>query len=498
MPSRSPHSGARLRPAVTIAVVAVWLALVGFLVRDHYFPTVAGIPDSLPISAVESDDWFIIRIKGAYAGFGRSRQFRQGDHWVIRDNLHISLNIQGRIKPIHIESNAEVDNDFKLISFDVKVASGIISFQQKGRVEGRYLVLTIPRSQGGGTKRLRIHEAPRISRSLGLPLPLTGLKVGDTFRVPVFDPMDGQKWDARIRVREKAELELSDTKKDAWLVHAEFRAVEATMWIDKQGRLLKGRLPLGITVVRADKGEIARQVKGARTLPEMMTLSSVPVKGSIPDPQKLELLRLRFSGDGRLNLPSDHFRQKATDSEIAVTREKPPKATYAIPSQDPKMEEYLAPSRFIRSDHPKIIQKAREIVGEEKDPVKAASLINRWVFDNIKKVPTPAVPDAYTILETRQGDCNEHAVLAVALARAVGIPARIALGLVLMDDGFYYHAWAAYWAGDSWFTGDPLMNQLPADVTHVTLLYGDVDKHMNVLTYLGKLKFEVLEARKTK
>jgi hypothetical protein len=42
------------------------------------------------------------------------------------------------------------------------------------------------------------------------------------------------------------------------------------------------------------------------------------------------------------------------------------------------------------------------------------------------------------------------------------------------------------------------MNQLPADVTHVTLLYGDVDKHMNVLTYLGKLKFEVLEARKTK
>ncbi|MEJ2716929.1 MAG: transglutaminase-like domain-containing protein [Deltaproteobacteria bacterium] len=495
MPSPSPRSESRFRPIVTIAVVAVWLVLVGFLLRDYYFPAVAGISQSVPISAVESDDWFVIRIRGAYAGFGRSRQFRQGDHWVVHDNLHISLNIQGRLKPIIIDSSAKVDDDFRLISFDVKVASGIISFQQKGRVDGNYLLLTIPKSQGGGTKRLRIHEAPRISRSLGLPLPLTGLKVGDTFRVPVFDPMDGQEWDARITVREKAEIELSGKKRDAWLVHAEFRAVEATMWVDKQGQLLKGRLPLGITVVRADKGEISGQVKGSRTLPEMMTLASVPVKGSIPHPRKLELLRLKFLGGRGLNLPSDHFRQKATDSEITVTRESLPKATYAIPYQDRKMQEYLAPSRFIRSDHPKIIQKAREIIGDEKDPVKAASLINRWVFDNIKKVPTPAVPDAYTILETRQGDCNEHAVLAVALARAVGIPARIALGLVNMDEGFYYHAWAAYWAGDTWFTGDPLMDQVPADATHVTLLYGDVDKHMNVLTYLGKLKLEVLEAK---
>jgi hypothetical protein len=334
-----------------------------------------------------------------------------------------------------------------------------------------------------------------MSRSLGLPLPLTGLKVGDTFRVPVFDPMDGQKWDARISVREKAQLEISGKKVDAWLVHAEFRAVEATMWIDKEGRLLKGRLPLGITVVRSDKDEISRLAKGGGSLPEMMTLASVPVKGSIPHPRNLELVRLKFRSDGRLTLPSDDFRQKVADSTITITREQPPKATYSIPSHDPKMQEYLAPSRFIRSDHPKIVQKAREIVGDEKDPVKAASLINKWVFDNIKKVPTPAVPDAYAVLETRQGDCNEHAVLAVALARAVGIPARIALGLVFMNDGFYYHAWAAYWTGDRWITGDPLMNQLPADVTHVTLLYGDVDKHMNVLTYLGKLKFEVLEAR---
>jgi transglutaminase-like putative cysteine protease len=158
------------------------------------------------------------------------------------------------------------------------------------------------------------------------------------------------------------------------------------------------------------------------------------------------------------------------------------------------MEEYLIATRFIRSDSDAIINKAKEIVGGEKDPVKAAVLINKWVFNYLKKVPTPSVPDAYTVLQTKQGDCNEHAVLAVALARSVGLPAQIAVGLIHADDGFYYHAWAVYWAGKKWFTGDPLMNRLPVGPSYVTLLYGDVDKHVNVVSFLGQLKLKVLEA----
>ena len=35
-----------------------------------------------------------------------------------------------------------------------------------------------------------------------------------------------------------------------------------------------------------------------------------------------------------------------------------------------------------------------------------------WVYNYLKKVPTPTVPDALSVLKTKQGDCNEHAVLA--------------------------------------------------------------------------------------
>lgn len=481
----------RVRTALTVLIVGIWIALMGILVKDRYFPGGAELSDNLQIAAVQSDDWFVIRIRGAYAGFGRSRQYPKGDKWLVRDELSISLNIQGRLKPIRIIGESTVDKDFRLTSFVMKVSSGIISFEQKGRMEGRNLVLDIP---GGGSRRQKLYRVPRISRSLGLPLPLTGLKVGDKFSIPIFDPLDGRKSDAFIRVLENAELEFSGRKVEAWLVRAVFRTMEVNMWIDREGRLLKGRLPLGITVVRSDRDEISSRMAGARDLPEMMSLAAVPVKGVIPDTTKLKLLRLKVAGGGNLHIPSDDFRQKADKSGLTITRESDPKATYSIPNDDPGMKEFLTPSRFIRSDHPVIMEKAREIVGREKDPVKAARLINEWVYKNLKKIPTPSVPDAATILKTLQGDCNEHAVLAVSLARAVGIPARIALGLVYMDGGFYYHAWAAYWAGEKWFTGDPLTNQLPADPTHVTLLYGDVDKHMNVITFLGRLRLEILEA----
>lgn len=489
----SLRSRTRLNPWVTVVIVGAWLVLIGSLLKDTYAPQISAVADNFTLSAAETDDWFLIRIRGAYAGFGRSRQFRKGDHWILRDDLSISLNIQGQIKPIRIKSTSEVDREFRLISFAVRVTSGIVSFEQSGRMEGRELVLKTPGIMGGGNKKLKLYERPRISRSLGLPLPLADLKVGDEIKVPIFDPLDGNKWDAIIQVMEQAELSITGKKVKAWLVRAIYRTIELSMWVDDRGGLLKGIMPLGITVIRSNKEEISQALEGLRNLPEMMALSAVPVKGSIRDPRKLTYLSMDILRGGGKGFPSINHRQTRVGSKITITKEPVPQATYSLPCESRNMLRYLGSSRFIRSDHEEIIKKAKEIVGDEKDPMKAARLINEWVYKYLKKIPTPSVPDAAVILRTREGDCNEHAVLAAALARASGIPTRVALGLVYLEDGFYYHAWNNYWSGEYWVTADALINQFPVDASHVTLMTGDVDKHMNVLTYLGKLEFEVLK-----
>lgn len=484
----------RFNPFVTAVIVAVWLVLVGYILKDRFMEAGSQIAENFAISAVESDDWFVIRVAGTYAGFGRSRQFKKDGGWAIRDDLNISLNLQGQVKPVRISNESEVDENFRLISFHLKVGSGIVSFEQRGRMSGRELIVDIPQFQGGGTKKLKLAETPRISRSLGLPVPLTGLQVNDEIRMPIFDPMDGNKWDAAIKVLEKADVELGDKKVPAWRVRATFRAVELVMWIDDQGRLIKGRMPLGITVVRSDKDEIAREMKTARDLPDFVGMTAVPVEGAIPESDDLRLVRFQIQGTQGVTIPSDD-RQKLKGSEVEIVRQSIPQGSYSLPNQDRKMGKFLMSSRFIRSDDSEIVRKAREIVGQEKDPVKAAALINGWVHGYLKKVPTPSVPDAVTVLQTKQGDCNEHAVLAASLARAVGLPAQIAVGLIYNQGMFYYHAWVTYWSGEQWIAGDPLMNRMPLPPTSLALLYGDVDKHVNVMAFLGNLKLKVLETQ---
>jgi len=100
----------------------------------------------------------------------------------------------------------------------------------------------------------------------------------------------------------------------------------------------------------------------------------------------------------------------------------------------------------------------------------------------------------YKVLASRRGDCNEHAVLLAALARAAGIPARIIAGAVYANDGFYYHAWNELWLG-AWVSADAVFDQLPADATHVKLIEGGLEQQMALMGIIGQLAFAVVEEK---
>jgi hypothetical protein len=59
------------------------------------------------------------------------------------------------------------------------------------------------------------------------------------------------------------------------------------------------------------------------------------------------------------------------------------------------------------------------------------------------------------VLDSRAGDCTEHALLLAALLRKRGIPARLAYGFLLTEAGFIGHAWTEARAGSQWFWLDP-------------------------------------------
>jgi len=153
---------------------------------------------------------------------------------------------------------------------------------------------------------------------------------------------------------------------------------------------------------------------------------------------------------------------------------------------------HLESTPFIQSDHPEIQAKAREIVSPDDPAVVKARKLLTWVYKNIQKRPVLSVPNALETLRNRVGDCNEHAVLLTALARAAGIPAEVEVGLVYHKDRFYYHAWNVLYLG-RWITADSVMEQLPADVTHIRLVRG-VEGQVDLIGIIGKMRLEVLSA----
>jgi len=125
--------------------------------------------------------------------------------------------------------------------------------------------------------------------------------------------------------------------------------------------------------------------------------------------------------------------------------------------------------------------------------LKVVARLRDWVFSQLAKEPTVSIPNALEVLQTRRGDCNEHTVLFNAMARAAGIPAKTVVGIVYLRGAFYYHAWSEVWLGE-WVSVDPVLNQFPADVTHIKFLEGEIDQQIDILQLIGKLKIALIEA----
>ncbi|MGH7899739.1 MAG: transglutaminase-like domain-containing protein, partial [Candidatus Binatia bacterium] len=291
----------------------------------------------------------------------------------------------------------------------------------------------------------------------------------------------------------------------AFRVDEEFRGSKFRLWVEPGGQVVKEEGPLGLVLVREIGARAAMSGVDRGAGLDVGALAAIPVNRPIDSPRELSELALRVSGaaahgGGNLAL-SFPPRQTFAAGRLRIEREdRSELSSYELPARDPGLAADLAATPFLQIEDREVRDASREALGAERDAAKGAEKLLDWVFRAVAKAPVPSVPNARDVLRDRRGDCNEHAVLYAALARAAGLPARVVAGTVYMpgDDGspagFYYHAWNEVWLG-RWVTVDPTFGQFPADATHVKLIEGGPETHARLLAMIGKLELEVVEAR---
>jgi transglutaminase-like putative cysteine protease len=224
--------------------------------------------------------------------------------------------------------------------------------------------------------------------------------------------------------------------------------------------------------------------------PDLVALSSAPVVGRLV--RGSSFLKIRVSGVEAAKFASEPPFQVVEGDVLKV---KPP--DYASFVKVPVAGEGDSEATAsLQAKDPAIVAKAVEVVGDASDRMEAVKRLNTFVFEYVRKVPTIGIPNGLEVLQRREGDCNEHTALFVSLARAVGIPSRIAAGLVFSErlgQAFYYHAWPEVRFEEGWLAMDPTFGQFPADATHLKIVNGDLDRQIEIMGMIGRVKLEVVE-----
>jgi transglutaminase-like putative cysteine protease len=396
---------------------------------------------------------------------------------------------------VNFEGVLRTDADFKMRSFKSELKSAGHEIRIDGEREGDTLSLSVLSGDRVFRKESKMGADLNLSNTLTPLLYLPNLEPGVTYSLDILDPLSFSTNRAKITIAGMETFEYGGKEIEVYVVETEYEGLAFTAWVTESGDVLKEATPLGWTLLREDR-DVARDFRadaGAFTH-DVAKLVSVASDVRIEEPEKTRKSEIYITGVDLSLFSLEGAGQRLIDPETGLIRieKRRPDAgrSLPIPMTDDSLAEFLAESLLIQSEDSRIREMAARIAGDETNSLIVAERINQWVFDNVRKKITFSLPSAVEVLDSREGDCNEHTTLYVALARAAGVPSKIAIGLVYHKGSFYYHAWPEVYVGE-WIAMDPTFGQPVADATHIKLLEGELDQQAKLMRAIGKIKLSV-------
>lgn len=421
-------------------------------------------------------------------GYSQTIKQRSAEGYTFSQNLFLKLMVLGFPRQMHLNYRASLTPEFVLKDFDFKMSSGYLVYFIKGTLEKSNLKLTSDLMGQSQTYNLLLKGPLQIPLTLPYQVYQTQMKPGDQASFSLFDPVLMAPQPVTIQAGATEVLTLEDEVRPGQRYEMNFQGSTMTVWIDYKGRVLKEEGFLGFHLIRSSRGKALEMDQGLG--PDLAKEMSIPVQNA-PDPKSIKKMVLKLS-PAFTDIPQTEGRQSGSGSRVTLEQEiYSPQDSYRLPYSQSDQNQYLADHPVLTLKDPRLQKALGEAKGSEKDAQLAAIRLNTWVFYQLKKTPTLSLPRAVEILNRREGDCNEHATLLLALLRAAGIPSRMVLGLTLVRDRFFYHAWVEAYMGTKWITLDPTFNQVPADVTHLKLAEGLGEGMSSLLPLIGKLKIKI-------
>jgi len=454
----------------------------------------------LKSSLHEGKTWAEIYFKDKKIGYSFFSVYRKGADVYVSEYSYMYLKVSKQDRKMTIKIDATLYSDFSLKQFTFSLKSEGTETLIHGEIKVDGIHYKVVGS--GNEKIISFRDPVWIDMSVAPFLAAKQLRVGKRFQLPIFDPMTrsvDSQLDLQVEAKERLAYMGQDI--DVFKISMVYRGgsldgSKGAMWMGPFGKVYKKHSDIGIEIRKVTRQQALNE-HWDKHAPDIIAATAIPISKSLDDVARLRYLELRFKARHRSNivLPFEDRRQKKIDSmHFALTRDSVDDLpSVSLPVRTESMQPFLLSTPFIQSNDPRIRKVAKQIIGKEQNAKKTAELLHAWVYKTLKKIPVVSMPNAVQILENKQGDCNEHTTLYTALARSIGLPARMSTGLVYQKGSFYYHAWPEVYLG-KWVAIDPTLNQFPADATHIKFAEGDLSKQSALLSLVGNVDIEIIQA----
>lgn len=482
-------------------------------------PRELGIPTVPPLAdLVDRTVWDACFIGGKKVGYSKtsvSHENRNGQTIVKIEALNrLSIQRFGQPTEMTILLTNRQNPEGRLLDFETQVATGETPLLAKGRVEGDRLVIDV-----SSKDMQRSHTIPWSAEFCGMfgveqMLLADPMKPGQRRSINVLIPVINRVALTRLVARDYEPLQLpSGTYRllriDTTAELPDGQKLHGTIWTDRRGDALK-------TYSEAADQELIRTTEadaldktglGQVDLGEDMKIR-LSRRLSADELAKKVNFRIHVKGGdpAALLVESASQRVRSLDAETALVtvyalRPGDANGNSPAPADRPGRSD-LEANNIVQSDNPKIIAMAAEAAGDLHDEWQIALALEKNVHRHIaKKDFSTAFATAAEVAETRQGDCTEHAVLLAALARARGIPARGAVGLVYLpdDQAFFYHMWTEVFIGGRWIPLDAALGRGGVAADRLTLAHSNLkgasafSSFLPVAQVMGRMSIEAVD-----
>ncbi len=426
-------------------------------------------------------EWFNVRVLGKPTGYAcvqtELAQAPEGPRLRVTEDVKLLISLAGRELEASKSQVTKYDEMLRPVEIELVKDEMGRKLQRTARLADHELTVTTVSAETEKTATLTVSDDFASDIIIGLKAARGELKVGDKFEFQAYEPELDILDENTVHVTGEKELE-DGSRVLVIKALSKSLGMETVSWVDNRGRLVRQTVPglMELTLERVTEEEALAQ------LSPLKIVSEIEVKGHLPSVRRLQEVRLKIVrkvGAAAEIIPATGRQRvdvEGEDALVTIATEQPGAEGVTLPIEDEALAEYLAPTASAQSDDPRIVAKAREIIGDETDAWLAATKLVRWVHDNMRKVSSEPRPiTALECLDEMVGDCTEHAVLTAALARAVGLPSKFCTGLAYVGGAFGYHAWNEIYVG-RWVEMDPAWGEVAVDAGHLQLFSGSLDE----------------------